>query len=414
MKKLLLIALSGFLFISANAQTDTLQQIVPGRANSPEQVKKPYLIIISADGFRYDYVDKYHAKNLLKLAAGGVRAQSMIPSFPPVTTPNHFALMSGLYPSHSGIISNGFYDRQEKKVINPSVAIRNGEEPLWITAEKQKMLTASFYWISGNTPIHGVKTTYSFKTNRDKKVMVEDRIRALKNWLSMPEDKRPHFIAYYFPDADHAGHTYGPDAPQTQKAVEYIDNAVGRLAEVAKASGLPVNFIFVSDHGMTNIDQAHPLTTPEPVKNDKFIATNFRSLINVIAKDPADIMPAYEKLKAEKSADYDVYLKKDVPAELHFSDKDDKYNRIGDIIIMAKWPKMFAGSRVPAATHGFNPYKVKDMHATFIAWGPAFKPHLQIPSFKNVEVYDVMAQILGIKPLPNDGTGTLAKEILKQ
>jgi predicted AlkP superfamily pyrophosphatase or phosphodiesterase len=412
MKKELISFLICLCCFAAHAQNDTLQKKNPGRSNSPEQLKKPYIIIISADGFRYDYAQKYHAKNLLRLAAGGVKAEHMIPSFPSVTHPNHFAIMSGLYPAHSGIVGNDFYDPARKETFKPKDGTWFGEEPIWVTAEKQHLLTASFYWIDAASTIKGVRPTYYYLPNKNKEIYIEDRVKAIKNWLSLPEDKRPHFISFYFPETDHAGHTYGPDAPETQKAVDFIDDAVGKLDEAVKSSGLPVNFIFVSDHGMTNVDQKHPLSIPAVVDSQKFVSIILGAAVDIYAKDQADVMPAYEKIKAEKSTDYDVYLKKDVPAELHYNTADDKYNRVGDIVLLSKWPKAF-GDKLPVGTHGFNPFKVTDMGATFIAWGPAFKEPLQIPAFKNVEVYDVMTQILGIKRLPNDGTGALAKEILK-
>jgi predicted AlkP superfamily pyrophosphatase or phosphodiesterase len=396
---------------AAHAQNDSLEKIIPGRRNSPEQMKKPYVIIISADGFRYDYAEKYQAKHLLKLAASGIQAESMIPSFPSVTHPNHFALMSGLYPAHSGIVGNDFYDPARKAVFKSNDGSWFGEEPIWVTAEKQNLLTACFYWVDGTSSLKGIRPTYYYKPNKNKEVYIADRVAAVKNWLNMPEDQRPHFISFYFPEADHQGHNKGTDAPETRKAVEYIDNEVGKLAEAAKASGLPVNFIFVSDHGMTNIDQ-NALTVPALVDREKFVITSLGATVNLQAKDLADVMPTYEKLKAGHPFGYDVYLKKDVPAELHYSAKEDKYNRIGDIVLLAQWPKSFNNQHVVGA-HGYNPYKVKDMHATFFAWGPAFRQHLQIPAFQNVEVYDLMADILGITPLPNDGTGALAKEILK-
>ncbi len=394
------------------AQVDTLQQVTPGRSNNASQQKKPYIVIISADGFRYDYADKYQAKNLLRLSAEGVRAESMIPSFPSVTHPNHFAIMSGLYPAHSGIVGNNFYDPARKQSYKPKDGTWFGEEPIWVTAEKQQLLTASFYWGASSSVIKGVLPTYYYNPNPNKDVYVDGRVMALKNWLNQPEDKRPHFISIYFPDTDHAGHDYGPDAPETKNAVNFIDETVGKLDAVARASGLPVNFIFVSDHGMTYIDREHLLAVPDFIQKEKFVITSLGATVNLQAKNMVDIVPAYEKLKALNSDGYDVYLKKDVPEALHYGQKDDKYNRIGDIVLLARWPKTF-NQEALAGAHGYDPFKVKEMHATFFAWGPAFKEHLRIASFKNVEVYDVMTRILDITPLPNDGTGVLANEILK-
>ncbi len=397
-----------------HAQIDSTQHIIDGRRNSGDQTKKPYLILICGDGFRYDYAEKYHATNLLRFSAEGIRAESMIPSYPSVTHPNHFAIVSGLYPSHSGIVGNNFYDPALKKYFKGSESVWFGEEPIWITAEKQHMLTASFFWIDASTPMRGMLPTYYYQVNEKKNVLIDERIRTLKNWLSLPEDQRPHFLAFYFPDTDHQGHEFGPDAPETAAAVRYIDSAVGQINDAAQASGLPVNFIFVSDHGMTKVDQTHPAVIPKTAFADTQFVVNYQTAVaNLYAKDPSYIQPAYEQLKAGADAgSYDVYLAADVPEELHYGAKDDKYHRIGDIIVIAKWPKTF-NPHSSIGIHGFNPYLVKDVRASFYAWGPAFKQHKHIAPFQNVEVYDVMTTILGIQGLPNDGKGVLAKEILK-
>src|ERR1051325_1190596 len=148
--------------ISTLAQVDTAQQVATGRANSPEQQDKPYVILISADGFRYDYAEKYKAEHLLALANEGVKASSMVPSFPSVTFPNHYTIVTGLYPSHHGLIDNYFYDRKR----NDSYSMRNpktvqdgtwyGGIPLWVLAEQQQMLSASFYWVGSEADIKGI------------------------------------------------------------------------------------------------------------------------------------------------------------------------------------------------------------------------------------------------------------------
>jgi predicted AlkP superfamily pyrophosphatase or phosphodiesterase len=396
----------------ASAQADSLENIVPGRKNSAEQMKKPYVILICSDAFRWDYAEMYQAKNLLKLSEGGVRAASMIPSFPASTHANHFALMSGLYPSHSGIVGNEFYDPDRKELFKPRDGSWFGEEPIWVTAEKSKMLTASFFYIDTDPAVKNTHLTYIYKRIKNHEVTGQERAQAIKNWLSLPEETRPHFIACYFPDADHAGHTYGPNSPEVRKAVTFVDESVGKMVEAAKSTGVPVNFIFVSDHGMFAIDREHHLHIPASIDQDKFVVVTQGNYVCLYAKNPADIMPMYEKLKAEHVDGYDVMFKKDLPAGMRFGPKDDKYNRVGDILLIAQYPKVFTeGNGVGA--HGFDAHQYKDIQATFFAWGPAFKSHLQIPTFENVEVYDVMTQILGLKGLPNDGTGSVAKEILK-
>ena len=401
------------------AQTDITQKVVPGRANSAAQEKKPYVILISADGFRYDYAEKYHATHLLALANGGVKATSMIPSYPSVTFPNHYTLVTGLYPSHQGIVNNSFYDRAR----NDSYSMSNkakvadaswyGGTPLWTLAEQQHLVSASFYWVASEAPIKGFTPTYYYLYN--DKIDIHERIKTVVDWLRLPAEKRPHFITFYFPQVDHAGHTYGPDAPETEHEVLFVDDAIGELTEGVKATGLDVNFIFVADHGMTKIDADHTIGIPSSVDTSKFIISGDGTIAELYARNAKDINDTYQHLKTEAKG-YEVYLKDNMPAYLHYGKSDDRFNRIGDILLIPEWPKVFNLSnrtKINPGTHGFDPYKVKDMHATFYAWGPVFKKHLVIGPFQNVDVYPLVTTILGLTYTePIDGTKKLADEVL--
>src|SRR5215471_12899759 len=151
------------------SQPDTLQRIIPGRVNSPEQQRKPYAIMISSDGFRFDYATKYQAKTLIQLSKAGVSAASMIPSYPSLTFPNHYTLVTGLYPSHHGLVNNYFYDpaRKQSYSMHSSATVTDGSwyggTPLWVLAEQQHMLTASYFWVGSEADIKGVRPTYYYK-----------------------------------------------------------------------------------------------------------------------------------------------------------------------------------------------------------------------------------------------------------
>ncbi|RZK43996.1 MAG: alkaline phosphatase family protein [Pedobacter sp.] len=405
------------IFNTAFAQVDTNQFINKSTKNAANQQKKPYVILISADGFRHDYAEKYQAKNLLSFAKNGVRADAMIPSYPTVTFPNHYSIATGLYPSHHGLVNNSFFDKkkQEKYSMGAKDKVRDGSwyggTPIWVLAEQQNMLAANMFWVGSEAAIQNTRSTYYY--NFTEQIKVDKRIEAVKNWLSMPEDRRPHLITFYVSEPDHAGHSYGPDAPQTDKAVKMVDSIIYELTETVKKTGLPVNFIFLSDHGMTAVDRENPIPTPKAIDMEKFIIPSSGTMVDIQAKNPADIQPLYEQLKKE-AKDYDVYLKKDVPKHLHYSAADDRMDRIGDILLLPHWPKVFSNRKPGAGYHGFDPYAVKDMHATFIAWGPAFKKDLKIKAFENVDVYPLIAEILGLKiNTPVDGKLSTLKQILK-
>jgi predicted AlkP superfamily pyrophosphatase or phosphodiesterase len=398
---------------------DTTQKIIPGRKNSIAQQKKPYVILISADGFRWDYAKKYNAQNLLRLSGQGVSAASMVPSYPSVTFPNHYALVTGLYPSHSGLVNNTFYDRDRKDSYSMGNKAKvadgswYGGSPLWVLAEQQNMLSASFYWVASEAAIKDTRPSYYYIYN--EKIDIHNRIQGVVNWLKLPAAQRPHFITFYLPQVDHAGHLYTPDAPETANEVHFVDSAVNELNKAIKATGLDVNFVFVSDHGMTTVDKDNPIGIPAAIDTAKFKVSGDGVLVELYAKDKNDIQATYNQLLKEAKG-YNVYLKTNVPANVHYGAADDWHNRIGDILLIPQWPKVFNlyNKKINPGWHGYDPSVVKDMHATFYAWGPAFKKGLQIPAFKNVDVFNMVADILGLKYDKVDGDEWLAKRVLKK
>jgi hypothetical protein len=403
----------------ALAQTDTTQQVIAGRQNSKAQQQKPYVIMISADGFRYDYAKKYNAAHLQQLSSKGIIAASMIPSYPSITFPNHYTLATGLYPSHHGLVSNVFYSPKlgrgyYYKGKSNLEAIWYGGTPLWVLAEQQKMLSASFYWVGAEAPIKDKLPSYYYHYN--ELINIHDRIQIIKNWLTLPAAKRPHLIMVYFPEVDHIGHKKTPDAPETAQAVRFIDSAVYELTKAVKTTGLKVDFVFVSDHGMTTIPTDHPIETPAAIDTAKYVIAGEGVLINLYAKKGFEnTLPAiYQQLKGAK--DYDVYLKAGVPAKYHYGAADDWRGHIGDIVMIPHYPNVFKlnSKKIDPGAHGYDPYQVKDMNATFYAWGPNFKKGLKIPSFENVNVYPVITSILGLHYTEKiDGTKAVAKKILK-
>lgn len=269
-----------------------------------------------------------------------------------------------------------------------------GGKPLWVLAEEQGMLAASFYWVASESPIHGTRPTYYY--NYNDKISIDTRIQTVKEWLNLPEDRRPHFITFYFPEVDYAGHVFGPDAEETGKAVRWVDAAIGRLDSVAKASGLPVNFVFVSDHGMTKIDPAQVMRLPRSIDTTKFIIPYGNATVHLYARNKEDIIPQYELLKKE-TGPFQVYLKNDIPAYWNYGGKNDRYGRIGDILLVAESPAIFnpSGGPMSPGKHGYD-NRNPAMYASFMAWGPSFVEGKELDGFANVHIYPMIARILGL------------------
>ncbi len=415
-----------FLFLnifSQNISIDTAQVVVPNRVNSVAAKEKPYLILISADGFRYDYAQKYHAENLLKFSNAGVKAKAMLPSYPSITFPNHWTLITGLYPSHHGLIDNFFYDYQWKesyamnKKENAEAGKWYGGNPLWSLAEQQGVVSASLHWVGAASDAGSMRPTYYYHYH--EKFSPKERITKVVNWLRLPEDVRPHFISLYFPDVDAAGHHFGPEEKETEIAVKSVDAAVGDLVKKVNDLGLKnVNFIFVSDHGMVNVNKEYPLPIPEILLDkDRFDFYNSQTLLRVVVKNPAEIKEVYRFLRKNKTEQYDVMLTKKFPKKLHFSTKDDKYQRIGQILLVPKAPNVFLekGKKTSAGKHGYNPWVTNEMKAVFFAWGDQFKNDIEIKEFPNVDVYPLIADVLGLKITTSiDGHSSDLQKIIKK
>ena len=234
-----------------------LSAFVLNFGQKPIKDLKPTVILISFDGFRYDYIDKYKPKTLNKLAKNGVRAKWMIPSFPTKTFPNHYTIATGLYPEHHGIIENNIYDFDTVFSLGKREEVQNPRwwlgEPIWVTAEKQGQRAGAFFFPGTEAEIAGFRPT--FWKNYDGKIPNETRVDTILSWLDLPVAERPTIYTLYFSDIDDAGHGFSPDSEETGKAVKEVDEDLKRLVDGLKKRKIykKVNLIIVSDHGMAAV-----------------------------------------------------------------------------------------------------------------------------------------------------------------
>ncbi|RYY32924.1 MAG: alkaline phosphatase family protein, partial [Sphingobacteriaceae bacterium] len=242
------------------------------------------------------------------------------------------------------------------------------------------------------------------------------RIGAVVNWLKLPEDERPHLITFYMNQVDHEAHLHSPDGPETEEAVHFVDSAVYALTEAVKTTGLDVNFIFVSDHGMIKADTANAINLPSLIDTTKYKVYGDVPLAELYAKEGADIEADYKILKEKsKGKGFDVYLKTKLPSRFKYSANDDRFNRIGDILLVAEPGRVFQYGKykIKPGQHGYDLAATPEMRATFYAWGPAFKKGIIVKPFNNVDVYNVICAILELKiPDGIDGSDKTAKKIL--
>jgi predicted AlkP superfamily pyrophosphatase or phosphodiesterase len=416
-----LFVLTCFLAATSLAQAIAPVITVDHGPNAPQQLAKPYVILVSLDGFRYDYPQRYHAKNLLDLAARGASApDGMLPPYPSITFPSHYTIITGLYPEHHGIIANTFYDpaRKEMYSYHDPKAVGDGTwyggTPLWVLAEKQGMRSASFFWVGSEADIQKTRPSYYLKF--DGSFPNGKRVEQVLAWFRLPPEQRPHFITLYFSDTDTAGHRYGPDSPQVADAVHELDDQIGKLVAGIKALNLRIDLIVVADHGMTNVKGA-------PIVLDQYgLKTGlFEQIVDdrLYPKSDAAAEEAYEELRG-KSDKFVAYRRAQVPSQLHY----DSNIREGDPVVVATGPYFITATanlqgqqRVPVGAHGYDPAKMPEMKAIFFAAGPDIRSGVKVPTFENVDIYPLIAKILGldITKLPTgpiDGTLAPVQSIL--
>jgi alkaline phosphatase D len=382
----------------------------------------PYVVLISFDGFRYDYVSKYNPPVFQEFIRKGVAAEGLIPSFPSKTFPNHYTLVTGLYPGHHGLVDNGFYDparhqlytMSNKKLVGDPAYY--GGTPLWQLAQQQGLKTASFFWVGSEAPIQGKYPDYYF--NYDMKVPNEKRVDQTIAWLKLPKAERPHFISLYFSLVDQEGHNSGPNSPALRETVLRADSVLGRLMTGLKTVDFPVNVIITSDHGMMELRNEEKtfiyLSNLFNVSDTTVIFANGGTQTHIYTPK-ADSL--YEVLKKQENH-FKVYKRKGMPARWHYD-----HERVGDLLMVIE-PGYVFNDRPPQpgkqpgnpffGVHGFDPSVEKSMQGIFYANGPNIKSGVTLPVFENIHVYPFIATILGLKTPPIDGKPEVLKKAYKK
>lgn len=379
------------------------------------QSSQPYVVMLSMDGFRWDYPERCGTPNLDRLAKTGVKAESMQPAFPSKTFANHYTMATGLYPDHSGIVDNSFYDpaTQRSYSIGNRKAVEDPTfydgEPIWVTAEKQGIKSASFYWVGSEAPVQGVHPSYWKNYHEETPYM--DRIDTVIYWLNLPEDQRPHLITFYFDEPDGTGHHAGPCGEETCDLVRHLDSLVGIFLD--KVAELPIadqiNIIITSDHGMGPVSPDRCIKLNQYINNEWFekmegYSPNYTFKVKKEYYDTAwATLSTIPHLTAWEHGN--------MPDSLHYGTNP----RTLDFIVVADSGWQFTVTdKIPKSlgAHGYNPYN-KDMHAIFYAAGPAFKSGFIHPTFENINLYPLICEILGLEPAPVDGDIRNVREMLK-
>ena len=381
--------------------------------NYAKAQQQHYVVLVSLDGFRWDYAKRDSATHLLALGKQGVWApEGMLPSYPSLTFPNHFSIVTGLYPEHHGRVANNFLDpaRQARYGMSDPTAVTDGSwysgTPLWSLAESQGMRTACIFWPGSEAEIAGIRP--SWYAQFDKKTegtpaVQQARIDDAVALLKLPPADRPHFITIYYSEPDHEGHEFGPDAPETRAAVHKVDALVGKLKAALDATGLPVDLVVVSDHGMAHVQG--PWITLDQFAD----LSGFDTVGSLLyGKTEEDRVRVYNQLK-KASSQFVVFRLNNVPPDLNYN----RNPREGDPVVIATGPYAIRAHEPPdgkpdqpptPGMHGFDPRKVPEMKAIFFAAGPDILKGKTVAQFENVNVYPWLAHLLGLTPPKNDGS----------
>ncbi|GBQ99545.1 nucleotide diphosphatase [Acetobacter nitrogenifigens DSM 23921 = NBRC 105050] len=376
------------------------------------------VILVSIDGFRPDYLKRDVTPNLNALAASGVLADGMRPSYPSITFPNHYTLVTGRRPDETGVVGNTMDD---PAIANEHFSLGNRTalidrrwwdeaEPIWVTAEKQGVRSSTLFWPGSEADIHGVRPSDWLPFN--SKMSSNDRVDHLLGWFDRTPDKRPRFATLYFDIVDHSGHENGPNAPETTQAAATVDTAIGRLVEGLKSRGIKADIIVVSDHGMAAISDRRVIHVESlsPAKTFHMVVGGAYAGIDPTPGNEAVLAANLTK----KHAHVVCWAKADIPERLHYGHNA----RVPAFVCMPNdgWV-IEAGKWKPhnpnGGDHGYDNQE-PDMTATFLASGPAFQPGTHIATFDNVDVYPLVMTLLGLKPLPSDGTIAPFTPVLKQ
>ncbi|UCH10371.1 MAG: alkaline phosphatase family protein [Fidelibacterota bacterium] len=379
----------------------------------------PTLILISLDGFRWDYFEKAETPNLDRLADTGVKARGLIPAFPSKTFPNHYSIITGLYPENHGIVSNTMFDpvTNDTFLIHDQSAVSNGRwyggEPLWATAEKQGQVSATLFWVGSEAEISGTRPTYWHEYDHD--MPHAERVNQVLTWLDLPPDRRPTLICMYLPDIDDGGHQ-GTSSPALITALQKVDSTLGMLFDGLIQRGImeEINIIVLSDHGMVDTDSTRVIILDEYVDLDQAGVIDWTPVLGLWP--PNELRDQIYRALKNAHPQLQIYLREEIPDRFHYS----THHRIPPIVGIADEGWSIASkayfernpSYFNAGSHGYD-NRLSSMRGIFIARGPAFRDGLEIAPFQNIHLYALVSKVLNLEPATSDGQLDSLKRILR-
>ena len=371
-----------------------------------------YVILVSFDGFRYDYADRVETYYFDYVEKWGVKAQSLKPVFPSFTFPNHYAIATGCYSNKHKIIGNEFTTEQGRYSYKDKNSVQDakwyGAEPIWVTAEKNNIITATYFWVGSEAKIGGYYPTY-YK-EYESGINPYDKVDQAINWLELPISSRPRLVCLYFNEPDHAGHVFGPNSIEVTNEIKSSDDILGYLLKSISKLDIfnKINIVIVSDHGMVdvsenrviNIDNLNlpgvldgkgPVVSFKVDSEDNFSINEFNiPNVSMVSSRNNNNLNYHNPL-------YDYLLIADEGWMMYKNNHIEEYN----------------GKLPVKGMHGYDS-DYMNMHAIFYAYGSRFKENYKIETFELIHIYPLLCELLGVNPNANiDGDLKILKSILK-
>ena len=397
--------------------------VIAAAQRDPFADLQPTVILISFDGFRWDYTSKAPTPNLRRLMMRGVHARNLIPEFPSKTFPNHYSIATGLYPGHHGIVANNIFDPPTGRLFATTRAeeVRDpmwwGGTPIWTLVERSGAPSATMFWPGSEAPHDGVMPRYWEAYNENKPANA--RVDQILSWLDLPTAQRPRLLTLYFEDTDVAGHERGPDSQAVRDAIARDDGYIGRLTSGLARRGIldRVNIVVVSDHGMAAVNDDRIIVVDDYISLDDVTISDINPTLGIFPKAGKED-EVYRRL-AGANPHLKVYKKADTPERWHYRDHprvppilgvaDEGWQVLRRVSVANIAARTVGGQR---GTHGYDP-QLMSMRAFFVAAGPAFKRGATVDPFESVSLYNVFAKILGLSPPPNDGEPSVVGALLR-
>lgn len=394
-----------------------------GAPTGASDAARPPLLLISLDGFRWDYSAQFpdETTHLRRLMREGVSARGLIPVYPSNTFPNHYSIVTGLYPTSHGMLNNTMFDPRlgEAFRYNRAGAAQDPRwwsgEPIWSTAIKQGRQSACLFWVGSEAPIDGIRP--SRWRPFDARIPFAARLAELLEWLMLPIDQRPAIVTFYLEETNSVGHRFGVDSPELIATIKMLDAQVGELRAQLERIGITPDFVVVSDHGMTACSPDRVLLLDDYLDLET-VQIDFEDSVAGLRPGPdtdvATILRALEGLPPTAKA----YRAENLPAHFHI---DPRHPRVPPVWIVPAegWNVMRRSAfetvkhRFSKGQHGYDP-ALPSMHGILIAAGPSFKSTGEVvEAVENIHIYNLLCAALGLTPAPNEGDDRLIRSMLK-